>query len=193
MPAQQLDLFAGAGNHSDQTGPSAVRHAVANSAAPSIRRRQTRRKAGFEPSVPLAKDPGPLTRKRNFRNGRTRAVSVSRGTEGSNPSPSSGESVSRGTLSSGVKNPGFPRGFRGCVLGAVGREPQGPANIAPTRSSISVGLYSSTAFPAMRSRQVVGLKSQGGFPNEIGLALGLGMLVDLASSDCAQAKPSAAR
>ena len=69
----------------------------------------------------------------------------------------------------------------------------GPANIAPTRSSISVGLYSSTAFPAMRSRQVVGLKSQGGFPNEIGLALGLGMLVDLASSDCAQAKPSAAR
>src|SRR3984893_15323187 len=69
----------------------------------------------------------------------------------------------------------------------------GPANIAPTRNSISVGLYSSTAFPAMRSRQVVGLKSQGGFPNEIGLALGLGMLVDLASSDCAQAKPSAAR
>src|ERR1700686_1932763 len=48
------------------------------------------------------------------------------GTEGSNPSPSSGESVSRGTLSSGVKNPGFPRGFRGCVLGAVGRELQGP-------------------------------------------------------------------
>src|ERR1700720_2446361 len=68
----------------------------------------------------------------------------------------------------------------------------GPANIAPTRSSISVGLYSSTAFPAMRSRQLVGLKSQGGFLNEIGLALGSGMLVDLASSDCAQAKPSAA-
>src|ERR1700730_14518599 len=57
MPAQQLDLFAGAGNHSDQTGPRAVRYAVANSAAPSIRRRQTRRKAGFEPSVPLTKDP----------------------------------------------------------------------------------------------------------------------------------------
>src|ERR1700730_7378986 len=39
--------------------------------------------------------------------------------------PSSGESVSRRTLSSGVKNPGFPRGFRGCVFGTVGREPQG--------------------------------------------------------------------
>jgi hypothetical protein len=25
-----------------------------------------------------------------------------------------------------VKNPGFPRGFPGCVPGAVGREPQGP-------------------------------------------------------------------
>jgi len=25
MPARQLDLFAGAGNHSDQTGPRAVR------------------------------------------------------------------------------------------------------------------------------------------------------------------------
>ena len=40
----------------------------------------------------------------------------------------------------------------------------GPANIAPTRSSISVGLYSSTAFLAMRSRQVIGLKSQGRVP-----------------------------
>ena len=39
-------------------------------------------------------------------------------------------------------------------------ESAGPANIAPTRSNISVGPYSSTAFPAMRSRQVVGLKSQ---------------------------------
>jgi hypothetical protein len=25
-----------------------------------------------------------------------------------------------------VKNPGFPRGFAGCIPGAVGREPQGP-------------------------------------------------------------------
>jgi hypothetical protein len=57
LDLQALEHFAGAGNHSDQTGPRAVRYAVANSAAPSIRRRQTRRTAGFEPSVPLAKDP----------------------------------------------------------------------------------------------------------------------------------------
>jgi hypothetical protein len=25
-----------------------------------------------------------------------------------------------------VKNPGFPRGFPGCIPGAVGRDPQGP-------------------------------------------------------------------
>jgi hypothetical protein len=34
----------------------------------------------------------------------------------------------------------------------------GSADIAPTWGNISVGLYSSTAFPAMRSRQVVGVK-----------------------------------
>jgi hypothetical protein len=95
-----------------------------------------------------------------------------RGTEGSNPSPSSRESVSRGTLSSWVKNPGFLRGCAG--LRSRGRQrAAGPADIAPTRGNISVGPYSSTPFPAMRSRQVVGLKSQGWSPNEVGLSWSL--------------------
>jgi hypothetical protein len=91
----------------------------------------------------------------------------------------------------GSRTPAFRAGFE-AAFSARSAESRRAANIAPTRSSISVGLYSSTAFPAMRSRQVVGLKSPGGSPNEIGL-LGSGMLVDLESSDRAQAKPSAAR
>jgi hypothetical protein len=91
----------------------------------------------------------------------------------------------------GSRTPAFRAGFE-AAFSARSAESRRAANIAPTRSSISVGLYSSTAFPAMRSRQVVGLKSPGGSPNEIGL-LGSRMLVDLESSDRAQAKPSAAR
>jgi hypothetical protein len=76
MPAQQLDLFAGAGNHSDQTGPRAVRHAVANSAAPSIHQAATDSPESRIRTVsPSREGLGPLSRKRNFRNGRTRAVS----------------------------------------------------------------------------------------------------------------------
>ena len=108
-----------------------------------------------------------------------------RGTEGSNPPPSSRESVSRGTLSSWVKSPGFPRGCGGCVPGAVGRDPRGPADIAPTRGKISLRLYSSTAFSGDAVATSCRAKASRVSPNEIGLPLGSGMLVDLARSDLA--------
>jgi hypothetical protein len=94
------------------------------------------------------------------RTGQSQKCPPPRGTEGSNPSPSSRESVSPRSLSSWVKNPGFPRGCARLRSRCGRQRAAGPAHIAPTRSNISVGPYSSTAFPAMRSRQVVGLKSQ---------------------------------
>jgi hypothetical protein len=116
-----------------------------------------------------------------------------RGTEGSNPSPSSRESVSRRSLPSWVKNPGFPRGCAR-LRSLCGRQrAAGPANIAPTRSNISVGPYSSTAFLAMRSRQVIGVKVARPVPKPGRLPRGSEMPVDLASWDRAQAKPSAVR
>jgi hypothetical protein len=61
-----------------------------------------------------------------------------RGTEGSNPSPSSVESVSRGTLSSWVKNPGFPRVCSGLRSRTVSRDPRGPADMRqPAKISLS--------------------------------------------------------
>ena len=153
------------------------------------------------------------------------------GTEGSNPSPSSGESLANltslwglsrstsairllaiggdlgvcihpsdggprvrihlppaeslslaGLYLRGSRTPAFRAGVPGCVPGAVGRDPRGPADIAPSRGNISLRLYSSTAFPAMRSRQAVGLKPRGCPQNEIGLPTCSGMLVDLVSS-----------
>jgi hypothetical protein len=59
------------------------------------------------------------------------------------------------------KNPGFRRGFPGCVLRRGRQRAAGPANIAPTRRNISLGPCSSTAFPAMRRDKSLGLKSQG--------------------------------
>ena len=56
-----------------------------------------------------------------------------------------------------------------------------PASSAPIWGNISGGLYSSTPFPTMRSRQVVGLKSQGSFPMRDRTFFGSRMLVDVAS------------
>src|ERR1700730_10857633 len=70
------------------------------------------------------------------------------GTDGSNPVPSSGESVSLPELLSRVENPGFPRG---CALLAwrPGRQRRaGCYKIAPIGGNISVAPYSSTAVPA---------------------------------------------
>src|SRR6266403_43272 len=47
------------------------------------------------------------------------------GTESSNPSPSSGESVSLPELLSRVENPGFPRGCARWLGDRVGRDAQG--------------------------------------------------------------------
>jgi hypothetical protein len=59
------------------------------------------------------------------RTGQSQKCPPPRGTEGSNPSPSSGESVSRGTLSLRVKNPGFPRGCAGLRSRRGRQRPEG--------------------------------------------------------------------
>jgi hypothetical protein len=72
-----------------------------------------------------------------------------RGTDGSNPSPSSRQSVSRPHPLSKAENPGFPRG---CARPAwrPGRQRRaGCFDIAPTGGNISVGPYCSTAVPLM--------------------------------------------
>jgi len=79
--------------------------------------------------------------------------------------------VFAGAYLRGSKNPGFRAVVPGCVPGAVRQRAQGAANIAPTRSNISVGPYFQyRIFWRCGSRQVIGLKSQGrsqtrsGFP-----------------------------
>jgi hypothetical protein len=70
---------------------------------------------------------------------------ISRGTESSNPAPSSGESVSRGDMAVVGRE---PRGSRGCarLLWRRGRQRRaGYFDIASTDGNISVGHYSSTA------------------------------------------------
>jgi len=101
------------------------------------------------------------------------AVHLARGTEGSNPSPSSRQSVSRPHPLSKVENPGFPRG---CARPAwrPGRQRRaGCFDIAPTGGNISVRPYSSTAAPLM------GLRECRAAPNEVGPSPGLGCAVDL--------------
>jgi hypothetical protein len=61
---------------------------------------------GFEPSVSVATSEGEVER------AQARKTLSLTGTEGSNPPPSSGESVSRGTLSSWAKTPAFRAGFQ---------------------------------------------------------------------------------
>jgi hypothetical protein len=72
-----------------------------------------------------------------------------RGTKGSNPSPSSRQSVSRPDSLLNVENPVFPRG---CARLAwrPGRQRRAECfDIAPTGGNISVAPYSSTAVPLM--------------------------------------------
>jgi hypothetical protein len=68
-----------------------------------------------------------------------------RGTNNSNPSPSSGQSVSRGIFPSYVEKPGVCRGVRGGAGGAVGRDRRDAGHMPPTGGNISVGPNSSTA------------------------------------------------
>jgi len=76
---------------------------------------------------------------------------VSRGTDGSNPVPSSGESVSLPERLSRVENPGFPRGCARLAWRPGRQRHAGCHKIAPTGGNISVAPYSSTAVPLMGS------------------------------------------
>jgi hypothetical protein len=92
-----------------------------------VRQIVRRDREGFEPLVPRE--------------------SSARGTEGSNPSSSSRESVSRGTLSSRSKTAAFRAGVRGCVSGAVDRDRQG----APTsRQPGAISLWGYIPVPQFR-------------------------------------------
>src|ERR1700730_13022877 len=110
------------------------------------------------------------------------------GTEGSNPPPSSGESVSGGTLSSWARTSAFRAGFWAAF---------------PERSAESRRARQQRANPGQYlCRAIFQYAVSGGavatshwvkvarlVPNEIGLPLELGMPADLASSDRTQAKP----
>src|SRR4029077_11998738 len=69
------------------------------------------------------------------------------GTDGSNPSPSSRQSVSLRNSPPLVRKLPFSAGVRAGAGGAVGRDAQRPANIRSTDGIISGGPYSSTAMP----------------------------------------------
>ena len=75
------------------------------------------------------------------------------GTEGSNPSPSSRESVSLPHPLSKVANPGFPRGCARLAWRAGRQRRAEHFDIAPTGGNISVAPYSSTAVPLMWWRE----------------------------------------
>src|ERR1700730_6272902 len=88
---------------------------------------------GFEPSVPsdttnLSMSPlvgSPPTEKSERKRTDTRSVGLfPRGTDGSNPVPSSGESVALPELLSRVEKPGFPRGCARWLGDRVGRDAQ---------------------------------------------------------------------
>jgi len=81
-------------------------------------------------------------------------VSTSSGTDGSNPAPSSGESVSLPELLSSVENPGFPRGYARLAWRPGRQRRAGCFKIAPTGGNISVAPYSSTAAPLMGSARM---------------------------------------
>src|SRR6516165_5028875 len=76
---------------------------------------------------------------------RLRRPTGDRGTDGSNPSPSSGESVSRGISPSHVEKPGFSRGRAGWGRRRGRQRRAWRGDMAPTGGNISVGPYSSTA------------------------------------------------
>ena len=78
-----------------------------------------------------------------------RMLAASRGTDGSNPVPSSGESASRGILPSHGEKPAFSRGCVGPAGAARSAETGIARCVAPTGGNISVGSDSGTAAPVM--------------------------------------------
>src|ERR1700724_2533396 len=103
---------------------------------------------GFEPSVPHKKQPflAAPVRSRNSPSA-TKTGSFVPGTDGSNPHPSSRQSVSLRNSPPLVRKLPFSAGVRAGAGGAVGRDAQRPANIRSTDGIISGGSYSSTAMP----------------------------------------------
>jgi hypothetical protein len=84
----------------------------------------------------------------------SKPLPIWRGTEGSNPSPSSGESVSLPELFRWVEKPGFPRGCARQAWRPGRQRHAGCHKIAPTGGNISVAPYSSTAVPLMGSARM---------------------------------------
>jgi hypothetical protein len=104
---------------------------------------------------------------------RARGEFLRGGTVSSNPSPSSGESVSRPKPLSYVENPGFPRGCARLAWRLGRQRRAGCFDTAATGGNISVGPYSSTAVPLTGS---VGMPDG---PNEVGAFSGLDRALDL--------------
>ena len=97
---------------------------------------------------------------------------ISRGTGSSNPSPSSGESVSLPERVSRIGNPGFPRGCARLAWRPGRQRRAGGYKMAPTGGNISVAPYSSTAVPLTCRRE-----GHAG-PNKVGAFAGLDRAVD---------------
>ena len=111
---------------------------------------------GFEPLVPHEKKSvfvaeGEL---RDRTGAAKKRLFLLRGTESSNPSPSSRQSVSLPQPLSKVENPGFPRGCARLAWRPGRQRRAGCFDIAPTGGNISVGPYSSTAVPLMWSARM---------------------------------------
>jgi hypothetical protein len=175
MPAQQLDLFAGAGNHSDQTGPRAVRHSVANSAAPSIHQAATDSPESRIRTVsPSREGLGPLSRKRNFRNGRTRAVSKcvvcltgDRGFE--SISLHQPVCLSRDFIFLGQEPRLSARVCRAALAARSAESRRARRHRANLRQYLCGAIFQYRIFGDAVATSCCGLKSQGGSPDEVGL------------------------
>src|SRR5215831_1920636 len=116
---------------------------------------------GFEPSVPGTKEPvfvaeGEL----RDRTGAAKKGCFLCGTDGSNPAPSSRQSVSRGISPSCIEKPAVAAACAGSPRRHSRQRRARLITITPTAGNISVGPYSSTAVPARRFAIVVALVYQ---------------------------------
>jgi hypothetical protein len=111
---------------------------------------------GFEPSVPGTKEPVFIAEgELRDRTGAAKKGCFLCGTDGSNPSPSRRQSVSRGIFPSCIENPAVAAACAGPARRHGRQRRAGPANITPTAGKVSVGPYFSTAAPARRFATVV--------------------------------------
>jgi hypothetical protein len=114
---------------------------------------------GFEPSVPrdtisfrcrlMSLMLGSMHAEKSTRTitDTTRMPGASRGTDGSNPLPSSRQSVSRGIFASCIEKPAVAAGRAGPTRWYGRQRRARLVNITSTAGNISVGPYSSTAVP----------------------------------------------